>query len=256
MESPTRTRLRRDVRRRATRRRALGVLAACGAVATAVSAGVVLPAVTGTTAAFTDDAYLNLAAAGGKPIGTETFNLKFRYRTGGAWSSGVGIDVSPWMEADQDGGVDVVHPVNCTTPLRPQADASGRDACRAEIHVANVSPRLSSTLQVQVQPGAGSDAAAASAVRYAVYSAFPYSSSAAVHDLEASGRALGDTVTIRGSDPSTTLLGPAGSSGSRELGRLEFVFYLADQGPAANAAVVGKSVSLNITLHGRSVVSP
>lgn len=256
MESPTRARLRRDLRRRATRRRALGVLSVCGAAVTAVSAALVLPDVTGTTAAYVDRAYLNLGAAGGTPLGTETFDLKFRYRTGGAWSSGVGIDVSPWMDADQDGGVDVVRPVNCTNPLRPQADASGRDTCRAEIHVANFSPRLSSTLQVQVQPGAGSDAVAASAVRYAVYSAFPYSASAAVHDLEAAGRALGDTVTIRGTDPSTTLLGPAGSPRSRELGRLEFVFYLVDQGAAANAAVVGKNVSLNITLHGRSVVSP
>jgi hypothetical protein len=254
MESLSRTR--RDLRRRATRRRALGALSVCGALAVAVTAAIVVPAATSTVAAYSDNAYLNLGAAAGKPIGTETYNLIFRYRTGGDWSTGIGISVSSWMEADQDGGVDVVRPVNCTSPLRPQADASGPSTCRAEIHVANASPRLSSTLQVEVQPGPGSDAVAASSVRYNVYSAFPYSASAAVHDLEASSRMLGDTVTIRGTNPATTLLGPAGSPGSRELGRLEFVFYLSDQGAALNAAVVGKPVSLQIKLHGRSVASP
>ncbi|UAJ79379.1 hypothetical protein IT072_19680 [Leifsonia sp. ZF2019] len=257
MESLSRTR--RDLRRRATRRRMLGALSVCGALAVAATAAIVVPAVTGTVAAYTDNAYLNLGAGGGKPIGTGVYDLVFRWRQTGDWSVGTELGVTSWIQADDDRGQELTLPAGaCPLPLRPQSDASGSSACRIEIHVANRSPGIASTLQVRVDAAPGSDATAASALKYSVYSAFPASDNASDRRLEASVRSIGDVVPIRGADAFRPPLapGPAVMGVPVVGGRLEFVFYLSDRGAALNAAVVGKPVSLQIKLHGRSVVSP
>ncbi|MFJ3394594.1 hypothetical protein [Leifsonia aquatica] len=218
-----------------------------GAIASVATIAVVGSSSPVTSAALHDNAYLNLTGSAGKPMGTLAYDLEFRYRTAGDWNSGT-AGMSDWMQADADGGIDVTDAVNCRTPLPVASRWDDASACHAEIHVRNMSPALASTLAVSVEAAPGSDAGMARAVRYALYSAFPTNRIIYYSNIQ-----LDATTTMvdpdRRGQPPLTVKGT-----STDWGRLEFAFFLLDQGAAANAALAGKSLGLHIKLHGRSVV--
>jgi hypothetical protein len=229
------------------RRHALDVLSAVGAVATVACATVIVAGSPHTSAAYSDDAYLNLTAGGGKPMGTLSYDLMFRYRTFGTWGSGE-TGMSEWIQADTDGGIDVPDAVNCRTPLPVAGKPDDATSCHAEIQVRNMSPQLASSLTATVQAGPGSDAGMASAVRYGLWSGSPTS-----RFIYADNNRLGAVTTlVAGPGRTGPLLTAHGTP--TDNAHLEFIFWLSDQGAAANAALTGKSLSLQISFAGRSEV--
>lgn len=224
-----------------------GVLATLGAIVCVAIAGLAASSASQTSAAYHDDAYLNLTSGSGKPMGTLAYDLMFRYRVSGDWNSG-STGMSEWMQADQDGGIDVPNAVNCRTPLPFGGRYDASTACRAEIHVRNMSAALASTLSVTVEAAPGSDAGMARAVRYALYSAFP-----TTKVIYTSNHELTETTAMIAPDRRTQP--PLSVTGtSTDWGRIELDFYLPDQGAAANASLAGKPLHLHIKLQGRSVV--
>ncbi|ERK73267.1 hypothetical protein [Leifsonia aquatica] len=240
MTHPSRTR--RDLRRRV-----LGVLPAVGAAAIVASAVLVVAGTPHTSAAYRDDAYLNLTAGGGTPMGTPSYDLMFRYRTSGTWSSGES-GMSEWIQADADGGIDVPDAVNCRTPLMVAGKTSDASACHAEIQVRNMSPQLASFLTTTVAAGPDSDPGMAAAVRYGLWSGSPTS-----RFIYVDNNRLGAVTTlVSGPGRTGPLLTAHGTA--NDNAHLEFIFWLSDQGAAGNAALKGKSLSLQISFAGRSEV--